>query len=72
MTADPGGLLGIEVYAGTVVPDWIDVNEHMNVAYYVLAFDLAVDSLWERFGLGEEYTRTEGGTTFAVELPREE
>ncbi len=24
----------------TVLPEWIDHNGHMNVAYYVLAFDL--------------------------------
>ena len=26
-------MLGIEVVQGTVLPEWIDVNEHMNVAY---------------------------------------
>jgi len=58
---------GVDVYAGRVRPEWIDVNAHMNVAYYVLAFDLAVDSLWERFGLGEEFVREQKSSTFAVE-----
>ena len=26
----------------TVLPEWIDHNGHMNVAYYVLAFDLQI------------------------------
>jgi hypothetical protein len=26
-----------ELYRATVVPEWIDYNGHMNVAYYVLA-----------------------------------
>lgn len=39
----------------------------MNVAYYVLAFDEAVDDLWARFGITDEYIRSGAGTTFAVE-----
>jgi len=34
------------VFEGTVPPDWIDVNGHMNVAWYTHAFDLAMDKLW--------------------------
>jgi acyl-CoA thioester hydrolase len=58
---------GIEICAGTVRPEWIDINGHMNVAYYVLAFDLAVDALWTRFGITEEHIETTQGSTFAVE-----
>ena len=36
-------ILGVEVSSGRVLPGWIDVNNHMNVAYYVLAFDQGVD-----------------------------
>ncbi len=60
-------MLGIEVVRGQVLPEWIDVNDHMNVAYYVLAFDQGVDTLWDRFGLTEEYIRSRSGSTFAVE-----
>lgn len=58
---------GILVDKGTVRPEWIDYNGHMNVAYYVLAFDDAVDALWARIGVTQEYLRTERGSTFAVE-----
>lgn len=30
----------------SVRPDWIDFNGHMNIAYYVAAFDLATDNLF--------------------------
>ena len=60
-------MLGVEVVKGTVLPEWIDVNEHMNVAYYVLAFDEAVDSLWEEFGITENYINVSNSSTFAVE-----
>jgi len=60
-------LIGSEVLRGTVLPEWIDANEHMNVAYYVLAFDLAVDSLWEAFGITEDHINVSNSSTFAVE-----
>lgn len=58
---------GTEVYSGTVSNDWIDINDHMNVAYYVLAFDLGIDSLWTRFGLTDDRINREASSTFAVE-----
>ena len=60
-------ILGARVADGVVKPEWIDGNGHMNVAYYVLAFDLAVDALWEEFGITAEYIERSYGSTFAVE-----
>jgi len=58
---------GTIIYRGEVRPEWIDVNDHMNVAYYVLAFDLAIDTLWEQFGITDEYMKVARSSTFAVE-----
>lgn len=58
---------GAEVGRGTVLPEWIDINGHMNVAYYVLAFDFGVDALWARFGITDEHITTTDSSTFAVE-----
>ena len=58
---------GAVVCEGTVKPEWIDFNGHMNVAWYVHAFDLGIDALWDRFGITENYVNTERGSTFAVE-----
>lgn len=58
---------GVIVTEGTVRPEWIDVNDHMNVAWYVAAFDLGIDSLWERFGINDEYINGTQRSTFAVE-----
>lgn len=58
---------GFAVCDGVVRPEWIDVNGHMNVAYYVVAFDKAVDELLARLGVTDEYIHSTGGTTFAVE-----
>lgn len=61
------GPVGIEVSTGTVEAGWIDLNGHMNVAYYVLAFDRAVDDFWTMLGITGEYIETTRGSTFAVE-----
>jgi len=62
-----GELIGVEVSAGRVLPEWIEINNHMNVAYYVLAFDQGVDSLWDRFGITDQHIQEMNSSTFAVE-----
>lgn len=43
-------------YSCTVPPAWLDYNNHMNVAYYSLAFDDAGEAFVRTFGMGEDYT----------------
>jgi acyl-CoA thioester hydrolase len=54
-------------FEATVRPEWVDYNGHMNVAYYVLAFDRATDVLLDALGLGESYRRAHDGSVFVVE-----
>ena len=58
---------GMTVAEGNVEPEWIDINGHMNVAYYLLAFDRGVDALWTRVGITDEYVAERRRSTFAVE-----
>jgi acyl-CoA thioester hydrolase len=51
-----------------VLPDWIDVNGHMNVARYVQVFDMAVDRLYEAMGMSFDSMIRGGGSTFTVEM----
>ena len=53
-------------FEGEVLPDWIDSNDHMNLAYYVVLFDQATDAIYEAIGLGPDYRPT-GHATFAAE-----
>ena len=41
-----------------IEPQWIDYNGHLNVAYYNVLFDRAVDEVYELIGLGPELSRT--------------
>ncbi len=60
-------LLPDEPYRAEVAPDWIDYNGHMNVAYYVLAFDRAADLLFTRIGIDDTYRRATNHSIFALE-----
>ncbi|NNU80023.1 thioesterase [Halovulum dunhuangense] len=53
---------------GEVEPGWIDYNGHMNVAWYMLAFDRAIDVMLEReLGLGETHVHASGQGPFALQ-----
>ncbi|MEX2126881.1 MAG: thioesterase family protein [Xanthobacteraceae bacterium] len=51
----------------TVEPAWIDYNGHLNMAYYNLLIDRAVDEAFELVGLGPEYVRTRNASFFTAE-----
>jgi acyl-CoA thioester hydrolase len=57
----------LDRHRATVQKEWIDWNGHMNVGYYVVAFDKATDVLCEQFGCSWEYTRDKIGMTFVLE-----
>ena len=57
----------LQLHQESVRPEWIDYNGHMNVAYYVLAFDHAVDAFLDFIGMDEDYRKRTGGTTFSVD-----
>ena len=56
-----------DTHEASVLPEWIDYNGHMNVAYYVLAFDNATDRLLDGLGLGQNYIETFNSSFFVVE-----
>lgn len=51
-----------------VLPEWIDSNGHLNVAYYLRLFDLGFDGTYERFGFLPDVTRDRNASGFAAEL----
>ncbi|MEZ5584322.1 MAG: thioesterase family protein [Candidatus Competibacteraceae bacterium] len=57
----------LTLYHGIVPPEWIDYNGHMNIAYYVLAFDRATDALMEYLGMGQAYREQARCSNFVVE-----
>jgi acyl-CoA thioester hydrolase len=57
----------LDAYRDVVRPEWIDTNDHMNVGYYLVVFDLATDEFMRWVGLGPEYRRVLRVTTFCLE-----
>ena len=51
-----------------VRPEWIDYNGHLNMAYYHVLFDKALDHVLDQIGVGEAYMRTSQGSCFALEV----
>jgi len=49
-----------------VDPDWVDYNGHMNLAFYVLAFDRATDHFYDRLGIGIAYREQMGSSMFTL------
>ncbi len=54
-------------YEDAVRPEWIDSNGHLNLAYYVVVFDLATDKLYAALGIGDAYREETGNSCFTAE-----
>jgi acyl-CoA thioester hydrolase len=54
-------------YEAVVRPEWIDSNGHLNLAYYVVVFDLATDALYAALGIGDAYREATGNSCFTAE-----
>jgi acyl-CoA thioester hydrolase len=50
-----------------IEPQWIDYNGHLNMAYYNVMFDRAIDQLWLKLGIGPAYMKERQGSTFTAE-----
>ena len=51
-----------------IIKDWTDYNGHMNVAYYVLIFDIyGAEKLMTEFKMGEDSAKTTNKSTMVVE-----
>ena len=52
----------------TVEPGWIDYNGHLNMAYYNVLFDRAVDEVYEVLGCGLAYLKATQHSCFTAEV----
>ena len=50
-----------------IEPAWIDYNGHLNVAYYNVLFDRAIDEFYLPIGLGPDYLKESKHSTMVVE-----
>jgi acyl-CoA thioester hydrolase len=68
--AEDDSRLGAAPFRSSVMqiePQWIDYNGHLNMAYYNVMFDRAIDQLWLELGIGPGYRKRRHGSTFTAE-----
>jgi len=51
-----------------VEPGWIDYNGHLNMAYYTVLFDRAVDEVLDLLGCGADYVKSRRQSWFTAEV----
>jgi acyl-CoA thioester hydrolase len=56
-----------DAHTAEVLPEWIDRNGHLNLAYYIVIFDQATDALFDALGIGSRFTDITGTSLFIVE-----
>ena len=49
-----------------IIKDWTDYNEHMNMAYYVLIFDEAWETMLNKFDMGGAKAQINKRSTMVV------
>ena len=42
----------------TIIKEWTDYNNHMNLAYYILVFDMGAEKILSKFQMGEHSAKT--------------
>ncbi|MEO0938432.1 MAG: thioesterase family protein [Pseudomonadota bacterium] len=52
----------------TVLPEWIDYNGHLNMAYYSVLMDQTADEAYPALGFGPDYLERTGCTTYVAEF----
>ncbi|NKB38415.1 MAG: hypothetical protein GKR93_14830 [Gammaproteobacteria bacterium] len=58
----------LSLHRDSVVPEWIDYNGHMNVAYYLLVFDHATDAFLDYLGMTDSFRKHNNSSTFGAEI----
>ena len=60
--------MSLHISSQKIKKEWTDYNGHMNVAYYVLIFDLyAAEILMNKFNMGEKSAKETNKSTMVVE-----
>ena len=50
-----------------IINEWTDYNNHMNLSYYILLFDMGAEQMLSKFHMGEHSAKTTKMSTMVVE-----
>ena len=59
--------MAVHLATRKIIKDWTDYNEHMNMAYYILIFDEAWETMLNKFEMGGSKAQTTKRSTMVVE-----
>jgi acyl-CoA thioester hydrolase len=57
----------LDQYRCRVRREWIDHNNHMNMGYYAVVFDLATDAWFDHFGLDDDHRQKHQVANYTLE-----
>ena len=58
----------LTTYTTKIQPTWVDYNDHLRDAFYLLIFSYATDALMDTLGLDSQNRKTSGHSLFTLEL----
>ena len=59
--------MSVHISDQIIKKEWIDYNNHMNMAYYVLVFDEVWEIILKKFKMGEDSAKSTNMSTMVVE-----
>ena len=59
--------MSIHLITKKIIKEWTDYNNHMNLSYYILVFDLGAEVILSKFNMGEHSAKTTKKSTMVVE-----
>ena len=59
--------MAVFINSQKVLKEWVDYNNHLNMAYYILIFDKIWEDILAKFNMGENAAKTEFRSTMVVE-----
>ena len=60
-------ILSIYLKSQKIIKDWVDYNNHLNMAYYILVFDQAWEVMLEKINMGSYSAKNSKRSTMVVE-----
>jgi acyl-CoA thioester hydrolase len=59
--------MSIPLTTKKIIKEWTDYNNHMNLSYYILVFDMGAEIILSKFKMGEHSAKTTKKSTMVVE-----
>ena len=59
--------MSIHLTTQKIIKEWTDYNNHMNLSYYILVFDMSAEVFLSKFKMGEHSAKTTKRSTMVIE-----